>query len=170
MKHRILILGMCLVMAACSTAGTRTVIGSIGTQASPTSATGQPPLPPSPPGSWRRDIGITDEQGPLPDHGCVNSYGNSYRGGWVYVCAGGKVMHGLNGITFVRGAVFVNTNPDPRASGPISQVPPDTPTNEYDAPNSPTWVQIASVNGDIVNLRRQDGSTLTFDLQTSRFG
>ena len=100
---------------------------------------------------------------------CKNSYSDPYRGGWVTICAGGKQDSSSGTPTLVQGAIWVNINPDPRAAGPITQEPPDSPTNEYVAPNSPTWVKIVSVTGDTVNLQRENGSTLTFNLQTKQY-
>lgn len=165
MKHRILIVSACFLLAACSTGGSDTVTG-----ASPPQTTVHPVGSPPTYGSgvgWSRDTGINNNPGQVNRlQYFENSYSGPYRTGWVFIWAGGKRSDTL---AFVQGALWVNINPDSRQSGPESSPPPDSVTNEYDAANSPTWVKITSVTGDIVNLQREDGSTLTFNLQTSQY-
>lgn len=171
-KHRILILGFCLVLVACSTGGTKIVTrASSHSQPSLVSLPAPPTLPPDAANEyWHRDTGITDSGAVMShDRVCVNSYGNPYKGGWVGICAGGKQDGSSGSWIFEQGAIWVNLNPDPRVSGPITQEPPDSPTYEYDAPNSRTWVKITNVTGDIVNLQRETGSKLSFNLQTQQF-
>ena len=175
MRRRILILGSCLLLASCSAGGTNTVVGATGKSPPPTATShAGPPGPPTvPPGdqSWHRDIGITDGgQVAGHDHACQNSYGGPYKGGWVSICAGGKQNSSNGNSVFVQGGVWVGWSPDPRASGPIDNPPATGGTlNEYDAPNSPTWVKITKVDGPFVHLQREDGSTLTFNLDTNQY-
>ena len=74
-----------------------------------------------------------------------NSYADPYRSGWVFMWAGGK--RDPSTLNQVQGVILVNINPDPRQSGPANDPPPDSATDEYHAPNSPTWAKIVSVNG-----------------------
>ena len=170
MKHRILILGMCLVMAGCSGAGTKTTIDATRPATTALHIIGHPAPPTLPANaSWYRDTGLNNtnpEQLDGTSH-ILSLYSDPYRSGWVMVWAGGK--RDLSTLNPVQGAIWVDINPDPRQSGLADAEPPDSPTNEYDAPNSPTWVKIVSVTGDIVNLQREDGSTLSFNLQTKQF-
>ncbi|HEX6393123.1 MAG TPA: hypothetical protein VFZ97_06750 [Acidimicrobiales bacterium] len=172
MRPRILILGTCLLLAACSAGGTKTTIGANSPATTTFHVTGNPGPPPTPSASdtWRRDTGLNNsdpEQLDGTSH-IFSFYSNPYRTGWVMIWAGGKRDPAT--LRKVQGVIWVNINPDPRQSGPANAEPPDSPTHEYDPPNSPTWVKITSVNSDIVNLQRQDGSTLTFNLQTRHFG
>lgn len=173
MNHRILIFGLCVTMAACSAGTTKTVTGT----GSPTTTAfssqhGAPPTLSPNAGGWYRSSGIING-GEVAghDHACVNSYGDPYRGGWVSICAGGKqTLDSAANWVYVQGGVWVGLNPDPRVSGPDNNQPaPDSVDYEADAPNSPTWVKMTSVTGDIVSLQRQDGSTLAFNLQTRQF-
>lgn len=168
MKYRFLFFGLCLTMAACSAGTTKTVTGA----GSPTTTfrinLAPPTLPPNAATQlWTRDTGIDNNppQMSIAEY-CENSYSDPYRSGWVFMCAGG--VKDPSTLAFVKGAIWVKINPDPRQSGPMTKEPPDSPTYEYDAPNA-TSVKILSVTGDIVNLQREDGSTLTFNLQTKQF-
>lgn len=160
-----LVLVMVAMIAACSARGTDTVTATSGPVASVTRPT------PSPNASWSRDTGVNNDPAKVSHQEyCENSYGDPYRGGWVAVCAGGKQDGATGSWRFVQGAIWVDYSPDPRQSGPESSPPIGNQTdNEYDAPNSPTWVKIIGVNGDIVTLQREDGSTLTFSLVTKRY-
>lgn len=170
MKHRILVLGTCLLLAACSTGASKTVIGAGPPSQPPLTTPSHHPIPqltaPSD-ARWSRTTGI-DNNPPQLDRleWCENSYSNPYRTGWVTICAGGKRDDVGN---FTQAALWVDVNPDPRQSGPGSSPPPDSPVIEYDAPNSPTWVKIVSVTGDIVSLQNQGGITLTFNLAISKY-
>jgi hypothetical protein len=175
MKRRVLILGSCLLLAACSTAGSKTVVGAGGKTTPPTASSSQagqpvpPTLPPTAQG-WHRDTGITDGgQVAGHDHACQNSYGNPYRGGWITICAGGKQNLSSGTPTYIQGGIWVNVNSDPRAQGPANDQPPSSTSQEYDTPNAPTWVKIVTVTGDIVTLQREDGTTITFNLQTRQY-
>ena len=174
MKQRILILGSCLLLAACSAGGTKSAVNAGAS--SPASTTfhysgtiGSPPTLPPNAGGWYRDTGLNNsnpEQLDGTSH-IYSFYSNPYRTGWVTIWAGGK--KGPSSDNLAQGAIWVDINPDSRQSGPATQEPPDSPTYEYNAPNSPTWVKIVTVTGDIVNLQRQDGSSLTFNLQTRQY-
>jgi len=170
MKHRILILGSFLLLAACSAGGTKTVTGASGPPQ--TTPSGQSIPPPTPPANatWSRDSGINNNPPNMShDQYCENAYNNPYNGGWITLCAGGKQDGSTGTWRFVHGAIWVETSTDPRRSGPESSPPQESAINEYNAPNSLTWVKIVSVTGDIVNLQREDGSNLTFNLVTRHF-
>jgi hypothetical protein len=100
---------------------------------------------------------------------CLNTYSDPYKGGWIFICAGGIQDASTGSWIFVKGGIWVDLNPDPRQSGPeTSPPPPDSADNEYLAPNS-TWAKVISVNGNIVTLQRQDGSTFRFDLTSRQY-
>ena len=52
---------------------------------------------------------------------------------------------------------------DESVGGPVTDV------GQFDAPNAPTWVKLVAVNGNLFTLQREDGSRVTFDLDTHSF-
>jgi hypothetical protein len=92
--------------------------------------------------------------------GVVNSYSGVYDGQYVTVYAGA-----------VLSVTDFLANPDhvPKGGGVRVSVDQGSAWQQFLAPETQGFLHITAVNGGVLTLQREDGTTMTFDLATDTY-